>query len=70
VGRGGAVGALDRGWEAIAAAVDGEPWQRWGSGEVWSLGKRKAVEMHLCERKSESVGSSMTYFKSRKRHGR
>jgi hypothetical protein len=25
--------------------------------------------MHVCERKSESMGSSRTYFKLRKRHG-
>jgi hypothetical protein len=70
VGCGGAARALDRGWEAVAVAVDSEPRQRRGSGAVWSLGKRKAVEMHVCERKSESVGSSKMYFKSRKRHGR
>jgi hypothetical protein len=28
VGCGGAVGALDRGWEAVEAADDGEPRQR------------------------------------------
>jgi hypothetical protein len=33
VGGGGAAGALDRGWEAAEAAVDGEPRQRWSSGE-------------------------------------
>jgi hypothetical protein len=69
VGRGDAARAMDRGWEAAEAAVDGEPRQRRGSGEVWSSGKRKAVEMHVCERKSEYGGSSRTYFKSRKRHG-
>jgi hypothetical protein len=69
VGHGGAARALDRGWEAVALAVDGEPRQRQGSSEVGCSGKRKAVEMHVCERKSESVGSSRTYFKSRKRHG-
>jgi hypothetical protein len=60
---------MDRGWEAAEAAVDGEPRQRRGSGEVWSSGKRKAAEMHVCERKSDSMGSSRTYFKLRKRHG-
>jgi hypothetical protein len=69
VGHGGAAGALDRGWEAVAPAVDGELRQRRGPGEVWSSGKRKTVEMHVCERKSESVGSSKMYFKLRKRHG-
>jgi hypothetical protein len=33
VGGGGAAGALDRGWEAAGAAVDGEPRQRRSSGE-------------------------------------
>jgi hypothetical protein len=69
VGRSGASGALDRGWEAVEAAVDGKPGLRWGSGEVGCSGKRKAMEMHVCERKSEFVGSSRMYFKSRKRHG-
>jgi hypothetical protein len=69
VGRGDAARAMDRGWEVAEAAVDSEPRQRLGSVEVWSSGKRKAVELHVCERKSESVGSSRTYFKSRKRHG-
>jgi hypothetical protein len=38
-------------------------------GEVWSSGKRKAVEMQVREGNSEFVGSSRTCFKSRKRHG-
>jgi hypothetical protein len=67
VGGGGASRALDRGWEAAEAAVDGEPRLRRGSGEVESTGKRKAVEMHVCERKSESVGSSRTCSRSRRR---
>jgi hypothetical protein len=33
VGCGGATGALNRGWEAAKAADDGEPRQRWSSGE-------------------------------------
>jgi hypothetical protein len=33
MGGGGATGALDRGWEAAEAAVDGEPRQRRSSGE-------------------------------------
>jgi hypothetical protein len=70
VGGGGAAGALDRGWEAVGAAVDGEPRQRRGSGEVWSSGKRKAVEIQVRECKSESVGNSRMCFKSRKRHDR
>jgi hypothetical protein len=40
VGCSGAARALDRGWGvAAAAAVDGEPRQRQGSGEVGSSGK-------------------------------
>jgi hypothetical protein len=70
MGHGGAARAMDRGWEAAEAAVDGKPGLLQGSSEVGCSGKRKAVEMHVCERKSESVGSSRTYFKSRKRHGR
>jgi hypothetical protein len=69
VGDRGSAGALDRGWEAAEAAVDGEPRQRRGSGEVWSSGKRKAVEMQVRECKSEAVGNSRMCFKSRKRHG-
>jgi hypothetical protein len=69
VGHGGAAGALNRGWEAAEAAVDDEPRLRRGSGEVESLGKRKTVEMHVCEHKSESVGSSRTCSRSRRSHG-
>jgi hypothetical protein len=35
VGLGGAVCALDRGWGAVVAAVDGELKPRRRSGEVW-----------------------------------
>jgi hypothetical protein len=70
VGCGGAARALDRGWEAAAAAVDGEPRQRRDSGEVWSSGERKAVEMQARDGKIEFVGSSRTCLRSRKRHGR
>jgi hypothetical protein len=69
VGRSGALGALDRGWEAAATAVDGEPRLRRGSGEVESSGKRKAVEMWVWECKSGFVGSSRTCSRSRRRHG-
>jgi hypothetical protein len=69
VGRGGALGALDRGWEVAVAAVDGEPRQRRCSGGVWWSGKRNSVEMHLCERKRESVGSSRMCLRPRRRHG-
>jgi hypothetical protein len=68
VGCCGAARALDRGWKAAAAAIDDESRQRRGSGGVESSGKRKAVEMHVCERKSESVGSSRTCSRSRRRH--
>jgi hypothetical protein len=70
VGRGGALGALDRGWETAAAAVDGEPRQRRCSGGVWWPGKRNSVQMHLCERKRESVGSSRMCLRPRRRHNR
>jgi hypothetical protein len=70
VGGGDAAAVLDRGWEAAAAAVDGEPRQRRCSGEVWSSGERKALEMHARDGKSEFVGSSRTCFRSRRRHGR
>jgi hypothetical protein len=33
VGGGGAIGALDQGWEAAEAGDDGEPRQRRSSGE-------------------------------------
>jgi hypothetical protein len=68
VGRGGALGALDRGWEVAAVAVDGEPRQRRCSGGVWWSGKGNSVQMHLCERKMESVGSSRTCLRPRRRH--
>jgi hypothetical protein len=44
VGRGGALGALDRGWEAAAAAVDGEQKLRRRSGEVESSGKERGEQ--------------------------
>jgi hypothetical protein len=69
VGGGSASRALDQGWEAAAAAVDGEPRLRRGSDEVESSGKRKVVEMHVCECKSESVGSSRMCSRARRRHG-
>jgi hypothetical protein len=69
VGRGGALGALDQGWEAAAAAVDGEQKLRRRSGEVESLGKEMAVEMQMRESKSECVGSFRTCSGSRRRLG-
>jgi hypothetical protein len=70
VGRGGAAGALDRGWEAAEAAVDGKPGLRRGSGEVGCSGKGKGVEMQSRKSKSGFVGSSRTCSRSRRRHGR
>jgi hypothetical protein len=69
VGRGGAAGALDQGWEAVAAAVNGELRLRQGSGEVESSGRRKVGKMGVCKCKSEFTRSSKTCFKSRRRHG-
>jgi hypothetical protein len=69
VGGGDAAGVLDRGWEAAAVVVDHEPRQRRCSGEVWSSGERKAVEIQARDGKSEFVGSSRTCFRSRRRHG-
>jgi hypothetical protein len=70
MGRGGAARAMDRGWEAAEAAVDGKPRLRWGSGEVGCSGKGKAVEMQARKSKSGFVGSSRTCSRSRRRHGR
>jgi hypothetical protein len=49
VGHGGAARALHRGWEAVAAAVDGEQELRQGSSELGSSGERKVVEMQACD---------------------
>jgi hypothetical protein len=70
VGCCGATRALDRGCEAAAAAVDGEPRLRQGSGEVESSGRRKVGKMGVCKCKSEFTRSSRTCFKLRKRHGK
>jgi hypothetical protein len=51
-------------------ADDGEPRQRQCSGGVWWSGKGNPMEMHLCERKKESVGSSRTCLRPRRRCGR
>jgi hypothetical protein len=69
VGCYGVARALDRGREAVEAAVDGEPRQRRGSVEVESSGRRKVGKMGVCKCKSEFTRSSKTCFKSRKRHG-
>jgi hypothetical protein len=70
VGHSGALGALDQGWEAAAAAVDGEQklWRR--SGEVESSGRGKAVQMWVWECKSGFVGNSRMCSGSRRRHSR
>jgi hypothetical protein len=70
VGRGSALGALDRGWEAAAVAVDGEQKLRRRSGEVWCFGEEMAVEMQMRESKRECMGSSRTWSGSRRRCGR
>jgi hypothetical protein len=44
VGCSGALGALDRGWEAAAAAVDGEQKLRRRSGEVESSAKERGEQ--------------------------
>jgi hypothetical protein len=46
VGCGGATRALDRGWEAAMAAVDGEPRQRRSSAGV--VKRRKKGEAMRC----------------------
>jgi hypothetical protein len=58
MGRGGAVCALDRGWGAAVAAVDGEPKPRRRSGEVWWSEQGKVSEMSVCKCKSECARSS------------
>jgi hypothetical protein len=70
VGRGGALGALDRGWEAAAVAIDGEQKLRRRSGEVWCSGEEMAAEMQMRESKMECVGNSRTCSGSRRRCGR
>jgi hypothetical protein len=69
VGCGGAVGALAGGCGAAKAADDGEPRQRRSSGEAWRSERRKRSRIGVRECKSESVGSSWTCFKLRRRHG-
>jgi hypothetical protein len=58
VGRGGAVCALDQGWGAAVAAVDGEPKSRRRSGEVWWSEQERMSEMCVCKRKSECARNS------------
>jgi hypothetical protein len=68
VGEGDAVCALDRGWEAAWAAVDGEQKLRRRSGEVRWLGKKMAVGMWVRECERECIGSSRMRFKLRRGH--
>jgi hypothetical protein len=65
----GAAGALDRGWEAAATAVDGEQELQRRSGEVESSGKREVSKMGVCKCKSKFTRSSRTCSGSRRRHG-
>jgi hypothetical protein len=51
------------------AADDGGQRLRRRSGRVWWSGKGNSVEMHWCERKKESVGSSRTCLRPRRRRG-
>jgi hypothetical protein len=69
VGCGGAARALDRGWEATAAAVDDEQELRRSSGGAARSGRRRAVKMWVRECKRECTGSSRMCFKLRRRHG-
>jgi hypothetical protein len=70
VGGGGASRALDWGWEAVEAAVNGKQELRRRSGEVESLGKRLVSKMGACKCKSKFTRSSRTCSGSRRRHGR
>jgi hypothetical protein len=69
VGRGGTLGALDRGWEAVWVAIDGGQRVRWGSGEAWWSEQKKGSKMGVCKCKSECVGSSRMCSGSRRRRG-
>jgi hypothetical protein len=64
----GATGALNCGWEVAEVADDGGQELQWSSGEAWHSERRKRSRMGVHECKSESVGSSGTCFKSRRRH--
>jgi hypothetical protein len=68
VGGSDATGVLECGWEAAEAADDGEQELQRSSGGASCLGRRKRSKMGVHECKSESVGSSGTCFKSRRRH--
>jgi hypothetical protein len=69
MGCSGAIGALACGCRAAEVADDSGQELRRSSGEAWHSERRKRSRMGLRECKSESVGSSGTCFKSRRRHG-
>jgi hypothetical protein len=63
VGDGDAICALDQGWEATWAAVDGEQKLRRRSGEARWSGKEMAVEMWVRGHKKKCIiGSSRMCF--------
>jgi hypothetical protein len=64
----GALGALDRGWEAAWAAVDGEQKLRRRSGEARWSGMKRAVKMWVRGRKRKCIGSSRMCFKLKRGH--
>jgi hypothetical protein len=68
VGHGGALGALDRGWEVAVAAVNDEQELRRRSCEVESSGRGKAVQMWVRKCEREGTSSSRMHFKSRRGH--
>jgi hypothetical protein len=70
VGGGGATGALDWGWEVAEAADDSVQELRRCSSGASRSGRRKAVQMWVCECKRECTGSLGMCFKSRRRHGK
>jgi hypothetical protein len=69
VGGSSATEALDQGWEAAEAAVNGEQEIRRSSGKASRTGRRRRSRMGMHECKSESLGSSGMCFKSKRRHG-
>jgi hypothetical protein len=69
VGRGSALGALDRGWEVAAAMSTAS--RSCGRGPVrWRARERKWHEMQTRESKSECIGSFRMCSGSRRRIGR
>jgi hypothetical protein len=57
VGRGGALGALDQGWEAAWVAVDGEQALQRRSGEARWSEMEMAVKMWVRGRKRSALGA-------------